>query len=200
VTALAQQAIVREGLGPILEARLGRNLDAVRSMAPALANADLLALGALADAVRVEEAGDVVRVYANVAPDESPDAVSVQGSRGDDTAGMRFLRAVAVARITGPFAARVRVDWSAVGIELAQVALGFGANELVGPIANKRGLTIADDAAKRVKGEGMVSLQKLKTAEIAGLVRRSGRQVVIVGPRGVEREEHDVKPEIVESA
>jgi hypothetical protein len=98
------------------------------------------------------------------------------------------LRRVATARITGPLAARVRVDWSEVGLELAQVALGFGASELLGPIANKRGLAIADDATKKVKGEGMVSLQHLKTQELAGLVRRSGRRVVIVGPRGVEAE------------
>jgi 2-iminoacetate synthase ThiH len=101
---------------------------------------------------------------------------------------MQFLRAVAIARITGPRAAAVRVDWSEVGIELAQVALGFGANELVGPIANKRGLAIASDATKKVKGEGMVSLQAMKQRELAGLVRRSGRRVVILGPNGVEPE------------
>ena len=44
-----------------------------------------------------------------------------------------------IARITGPHAARVRVDWSEIGLELAQVALGFGASELVGPIANTPG-------------------------------------------------------------
>jgi 2-iminoacetate synthase ThiH len=102
---------------------------------------------------------------------------------------MRFLRAVACARIVSSFAAPVRVDWSDAGIELAQVALGFGANELVGPIATKRGLAIADDAAKKVKGEGMVSLQRLKAQEIAGLVRRAGRRVVVVGPRGIEAHE-----------
>ena len=35
--------------------------------------------------------------------------------------------------ITGPRGARVRVDWTRCGLELAQVALGFGADELVGP-------------------------------------------------------------------
>ncbi len=95
---------------------------------------------------------------------------------------------VAIARIVGPRAADVRVDWSEIGIELAQVALGFGANELVGPIANKRGLAIADDATKKVKGEGMVSLQAMKQRELAGLVRRSGRRVVVLGPNGVEPE------------
>jgi 2-iminoacetate synthase ThiH len=101
---------------------------------------------------------------------------------------MDFLRAVAVARVTGARAADVRVDWSEIGVELAQVALGFGANEIVGPIANKRGLAIADDATKKVKGEGNVSLQALKQRELAGLVRRSGRRVVVIGPHGVEAE------------
>ncbi len=73
-------------------------------------------------------------------------------------------------------------------MELAQVALGFGASELVGPIANKRGLAIADDAEKKVKGAGMVSVQAMKQQELAGLVRRSGRRVVVIGPRGVEIE------------
>ena len=190
MSALAEEAIVREGLWPILEARRARDFEGVRAMAPALERADLLAVGALADVVRAEESGEVVRVYANVAPEESADAVEVRRDRdaGADGAGMQFLRAVAIARITGPRGARVRVDWSEIGVELAQVALGFGASELVGPIANKRGLTIADDATKKVKGEGMVSLQAMKQRELGGLVRRSGRQVVIVGPRGIEAE------------
>jgi hypothetical protein len=153
-------------------------------MAPALAGADLLAVGALADLVRAEEVGDLVRVYANVRP--KPEGVEVRRQGGGDASGIAFLRAVAVARITGGRAADVRVDWSDVGIELAQVALGFGANEIVGPIATKRGLAIADDATAKVKGEGMVSLQALKQRELAGLVRRSGRRVAVIGPSGVE--------------
>jgi 2-iminoacetate synthase ThiH len=189
MSAIAEQAIRREGLGPILEARRARDLDGVRALAAALETADLLAVGALADHVRADEAGDVVRVFANARPEASADSIEVHTTKGSETAGIDFLRRVAIARITGPIGARVRVDWSEVGLELAQVALGFGASELLGPIATKRGLTIADDATKKVKGEGMVSLQRLKTDELAGLVRRSGRRVVIVGPRGVESHE-----------
>jgi 2-iminoacetate synthase ThiH len=193
MSALAEQAIVREGLRPVLEARRTGDLDAVRGMVTSLEKADLLAVGALADVVREEEAGSVVRVYANVPPQPSERAVEVHRVAGGDGAGMQFLRAVAIARITGPQGAEVRVDWSEVGIELAQVALGFGANELVGPIATKRGLVIADDATKKVKGEGMVSLQFIKQRELAGLVRRSGRTVQIIGPQGVEPEPKPVE-------
>jgi 2-iminoacetate synthase ThiH len=188
MSALAELAIVREGLRPILDARRNGDLEAVRSMVTSLEKADLLAVGALADVVREEEAGGVVRVYANVRPEPSDRAVEVHRGSAGDGAGMQFLRAVAIARITGPRAAQVRVDWAEVGIELAQVALGFGASELVGPIANKRGLAIADDATKKVKGEGMVSLQAMKQRELAGLVRRSGRLVEIIGPQGAEPE------------
>jgi 2-iminoacetate synthase ThiH len=186
MTTLSEQAIVREGLWPILEARRVRDLEAVRAIASTLEHADLLAVGALADRVRAEEAGDLVRIYANTVPEPNPSAINVRRGTSDDGAGIRFLRAVAIARITGPTAALVRVDWAEIGLELAQVALGFGASELVGPIANKRGLAIADDAEKKVKGAGMVSVQAMKTQELAGLVRRSGRRVVVIGPRGIE--------------
>jgi 2-iminoacetate synthase ThiH len=185
MSALSDQAIVREGLWPLLEARRVHDLDGVRAMARALETADMLAVGALADAVRREEVGDVVRIYANVRPEADTLAVDVKRAGAGDASGLRFLRDVAVARVTGPIGARVRVDWAEIGLELAQVALGFGASELVGPIANKRGLAIADDATKKVKGAGMVSVQAMKQRELAGLVERAGRRVVVVGPSGV---------------
>jgi 2-iminoacetate synthase ThiH len=188
MTTLSEQAIVREGLWPILEARRVRDLEGVRAIAKTLEHADLLAVGALADRVRAEEVGDLVRIYANTLPEPNANAIDVRRGTTDDGAGIRFLRAVAIARITGPIAALVRVDWAEIGLELAQVALGFGASELVGPIANKRGLAIADDAEKKVKGAGMVSVQAMKQQELAGLVRQSGRRVVVIGPRGVEIE------------
>jgi 2-iminoacetate synthase ThiH len=184
MSALSDQAIVREGLWPLLEARRAHDLDGVRSMARALETADMLALGALADAIRREEVGDLVRIYANVRPEADALAVDVKRAGEGGASGLRFLRDVAIARITGHIGARVRVDWAEIGLELAQVALGFGASELVGPIANKRGLAIADDATKKVKGAGMVSVQAMKQRELAGLVERAGRRVVVVGPSG----------------
>jgi 2-iminoacetate synthase ThiH len=187
VSSLVVDAIARAGLADVAFARNTGDLERVRAQADALAKADLLALGALADRVRQEEVGDVVRIFTNVKPEDGDDVVDMHAG-GIGAVGIEFLRAVAVARITGPRAAKVRVDWSKTGLELAQVALGFGASELVGPISSKRGLLIADDAQKKVKGEGMVSLQSMKQREIAALVRRSGRRAVIVGARGVERE------------
>lgn len=188
MSSLVTEAIARAGLDGIARARRAGDLAAVREEAGTLVGADLLALGALADAIRADEAGDVVRVYTNVTPDDGEDVVDLHAPGAAQRSGIEFLRAVAVARITGPRAARVRVDWSKVGLELAQVALGFGASELSGPIASKRGLLIAGDAEKKVKGEGMVSVQKMKQRELAALVRRSGRRVVLVGPEGVEVE------------
>ena len=95
--------------------------------------------------------------------------------------GFEFLREVAVARITSEPGAPVRIDWDDAGFELAQVALGFGANELWGALANKRGLPILEDETKKVKGEGMVSVQALKKRELEKLLSYVGRKVVFDG-------------------
>ena len=86
---------------------------------------------------------------------------------------LELLRAVAIARIE--HGGKIGVDWGKTGLELAQVALGFGASELAGPITRKSGLPIYEDEAKKVKGEGMVELAALKRREIALLVKHAGR-------------------------
>jgi hypothetical protein len=76
----------------------------------------------------------------------------------------------------------VRVDWSRCGLELAQVALGFGANELCGHIANKRGLPIAEGETLGVgKKSAREAAHAVKRRELEGFVRRAGRT-----PRFVE--------------
>jgi 2-iminoacetate synthase ThiH len=79
----------------------------------------------------------------------------------------------------------VCVDWTVCGLELAQVTLGFGANELAGQITSKRGLPLAD--GERL-GAGKKSLQQLahvrKRQELAALVRRAGRDPLFVEPDG----------------
>ncbi|HEX7602286.1 MAG TPA: hypothetical protein VF316_11800, partial [Polyangiaceae bacterium] len=152
-----------------------------------LESADLLLLGALADLVRKEEVGDDVRVHANV--QTARDGVPAHVERGLD-----LLRAVAIARITGAKGAAIRVDWGVCGLEIAQVALGFGANELIGPIASKRGLPIAEDETKKLKGQGMVAVQLLKTRELAGLLRRAGREPVFVSADGNHVAALEVRP------
>jgi hypothetical protein len=176
VTPLVERVLLREGLLEVLEARRARVEPRTRStqaVETRLRDADLLALGALADLVRREEVGDVVRLH-------------IGGAAPSDafrSSGLELLREVAIARVTGPRGARVCVDFGASGLEIAQVALGFGASELAGPIANRRGLPIADDAQKKVKGKGLVMLAALKQEEIATIVRRAGREPVLVpGP------------------
>ncbi|MCW5835422.1 MAG: hypothetical protein KIS78_23675 [Labilithrix sp.] len=167
MTRFVEQAIARAGLAPVLPARARGDLDAVRALVASLGEIDLLALGAVADLVRASEAGDVVHVH--------PAASSgVQWIR-DAASELELLRAVAVARVTGPIGARVGVDWGEQGLELAQVALGFGATDLTGPITRKSGDLIADDELKKVKGQGMVAASALKRREIAALVRNAGR-------------------------
>jgi 2-iminoacetate synthase ThiH len=181
MSALVDRAILAAGLGPIAEARRGGDLARVRGLAPALESCDLLALGALADRVRSEEVGDVVKVFTRGTPSSGSDVYVARADEADAARGRgTVLRRVAVARITGPLAGRVVVDWESVGLELAQVALGFGASELAGPVVTRRGLPIADDRTQKVKGAGLVSSQLLKKRELAVLVRMAGREVVFV--------------------
>jgi 2-iminoacetate synthase ThiH len=180
MSSWVDRAIEDAGLGEIAAARRAGDADRVRLLARQLEKADLLALGALADRVRADEVGDVVRVYANTHAEAASDVVAVTAVKGQGARGTDTLRKVAIARIAGPRGARVRIDWGDTGMELAQVALGFGASELVGPIANRRGLPIADDAKKKVKGAGMVAVQALKKKELEELLARAGRTAVFV--------------------
>jgi hypothetical protein len=134
-----------------------------------LATTDLMALGALADALRAAEVGAHVRVRV-VRGGDAPLALAVvQGE------GLGLLRAVAIARIAGPVGTTVAVDWTTARLELSQVALGFGANALVGVLSNKRGLPIAEDARRKVKGQGMVALAELQRREIERVLRGARR-------------------------
>ena len=166
MTPLVERALLREGLLDVLEAR--RTGADLRAFEKRLKDVDLLALGALADMVRRDEVGPVVHIHLGKMPE---DAISARG--------LDVLRAAAIARVLGPRGARVCVDFGASGLEIAQVALGFGANELAGPIANRRGLPIAEDAQKKVKGKGMVALRALQQEEILTLVRRAKREPVM---------------------
>jgi hypothetical protein len=176
VTTLVDRAIREAGLWELLEARRAGDLARVRALAPKLDDADLLAVGGVADRVRADEVGDVVRVFAGGASDAEAEVVIIDGNGLEGVSRANVLRLVAKARVTGPRGARVRVDWAKVGIELAQVALGFGANELAGPVLNRRGLPIADGDTKKVKGSGLVSSQLLKKEELFALVRVAGRE------------------------
>jgi hypothetical protein len=179
MSKLVERAIDAAGLGAVLAAR--RAGAPMAAHVPQLRGADLLVLGALADRVRVEEVGADVRIYMAAPPSgdmSAPPSGEMSASR-DDGDG------VVVVRITGPRAARVRVDWTRCGLELAQVALGFGADELVGFIATKRGLPIADGELAGVGKKSRRELaQVVKRKELAACIERGGRVAVFVRADG----------------
>jgi hypothetical protein len=173
VSALIERAIRDSSLGDVAPTRRAGTL--TPEHVERLRSADLLALGALADGVRAEEVGDLVRIYTTEAPDGEPDLRVLPGP-GEELTGLDLLRAVALARATGPRGARVRVDWSRCGLELAQIALAFGANELVGRIASKRGLPLAEGEKLGVgKRSRLEDADVVKRKELEGFVRRAGR-------------------------
>ncbi len=183
VSEIVDRAIESAGLSDLRGARPEARLS--NDVAERLRRADLLVLGALADCIRQEDVGDEVRVYTDEPPtEEGPGLILISAAEGEAT-GLDWLRRVAASRVTGPRAVNVRVDWTSCGLELAQVALGFGANELCGRIANKRGLPIAPG---ELVGVGKKSRRELahmvKRKELAGYVRRAGREPVFIGAHG----------------
>lgn len=172
MTRFLEEAIHRSGLSPVLAAKRAGDLDTVRANVAELAKADLLALGAVADLLRSEEVGEVVRLH-----DEHATAAGttlwVDVPTG--TSELDVLRSCAIARIACAKGMRVGLDWSKHGLELAQVALGFGITDLRGSVTRKNGLPIYEDEVLKVKGEGMVSLEVLKKRELAKLVTHAGR-------------------------
>ncbi len=169
MTRFLDEAIARAGLMPVLAARRAGDLDTVRATVASWQGADLLALGAVADLARIADAGDAVFVH-GAAP---ADVRWIDGA-----SELLLLRAVAIARIA--HGGRIGVDWSRHGLELAQVALGFGASDLRGPITKKSGLPILATEGRRVKGEGVVDLASLRRREIVRLVACAGRKAVFV--------------------
>jgi len=180
---LLQHSLEKEGLWTIREARRRGDFAKVKESMPALVAADMLALGALADEIRNVDVGPEVRFCTNASAAEKAAYRGVYVARGGKT-GFEFLREVAIARIVAEPGSCVRVDWDDAGFELSQVALGFGANEIWGALSTKRGLPILDEEMKKVKGEGMVSVQALKRRELQKLLSYVGRSVVFVDGTG----------------
>lgn len=160
----------RHGLGWLIAARSAGDYATIHARQTELDAVDPIYLGAFADHLRRNEVGDRVLVWANVTPPD--DGALITGVRG-----LAFLRAVATARICAAPGAMVRVDWNEQGLEICQVALGYGADSWQGRLSNRKGLVLADDAAKKVKGQGMVTLQTLKMQEMERVLRGAGRQI-----------------------
>ncbi|MGH7268911.1 MAG: hypothetical protein ACREJ3_00645 [Polyangiaceae bacterium] len=182
MSALVDDAIARAGLGDILAAR---HTGLSEAQVARLRASDLLVLGALADRARAEDVGPEVRIFTSEPPEEADECLVILPREGSELTGLELLREVAIARIAAGGRPRVRVNWARCGLELAQVALGFGANELIGPIASKRGLPLAEG---ELLGVGKMSQRELahvvKRRELAACVERGGRVPVFVVPGG----------------
>lgn len=207
MTRFVESAIIQAGLGDVLIARRAGLLDVVRSHVQLLRAADLMAVGALADLVRAEEVGPEVRVHGDeisadassvtwvAAPQPSVNDTNAQSPHGSELA---LLREIAVTRITSERGARIGVDWTQGGIELAQVALGFGASDLRGPIQRKSGVLIREGEKRKLKGLGMVEVATIKRREIASLISYAGRIPVFVDREEAE-ELGDLQPNVTPS-
>jgi 2-iminoacetate synthase ThiH len=186
MSELIDRTIEVAGLGDLIEARRAGGLSA--EQLARLRSADLLVLGALADRVRADEVGAEVTIYTAEPPVDGLPRVTfpAPGAPGESVTGLELLREVAVARVAGAPRLRIRVDWAVCGLEIAQVALGFGADELVGRIANKRGLPLGEGELLGVgKKSRHEAADLVKRKELSELVRRAGRVPSFAGGNGV---------------
>jgi hypothetical protein len=168
--SVVDRAIVAAGLDGWLRRRLARDLtrplasEDERFMDETIASIDLLVLGAIADRVRAAEVGDVVRLH--LQRPSSGEGVVLVSDFDPAAGGHAFVRRVARARLLGSPGISVRIDVDAVGVEIAQVALAFGANELVVPM--RRSIVTSEGDAV------------LRERELAGLVRAARRTPRVV--------------------
>jgi hypothetical protein len=170
-TRLTFEASERAGLAHVWD--LVDELETVREADVAkLEAAPLAVVGALADHARELWCGERVRILPPAVSAREPAAILAL--RTGDT-GLALLREVAIRRLTTAPTLHVRIDWAATGMELVQAALLFGADEIVGSIATKAGLPLADQAARA-----------LRRADVAGLIKRAGRLPVFVSESGRE--------------
>lgn len=148
------------------------------------AQLDLLVVGALADRLRAAERGDVVRLHLDRPGD---DAVRTFGRAELDAAGDAhvFLRQLAIARLSSERGAALRVDAESLGLPLAQVALAYGADEIVVPLG-KLSLEVfgGDDVSAKEKAV-------LRERELCTLIRCAGRVPRIVEHRAGVAVERD---------
>ena len=165
LSSLVARALSEAGLSDVAERLLARQLPHEGDIAR-LQQADTLVLAALADAVRERSCGERVRVMASEVARRARDVVRVSPDvmRVDGPTGEEALREVALARLTTPQDQHVGVGIEELGLELAQVALTFGADTLWTDLDARRTLPLLDGPAARRE-------------ELAGLIARAGRRV-----------------------
>ena len=158
-------AVERAGLADVAERALaGRGLGA--DDLARLRTADTLVLAGMADAVRERHRGDDVRMLPEGAARREPGVILLEaGAAGEQGAtGEELLREVALARLAASGAQSIAVRFDALGLELAQVALAFGADAWWGDFGARRVLPLFHANERR--------------AEIQGLLERVGRRAV----------------------
>jgi hypothetical protein len=127
--------------------------------------------------VREKFHGDAVSLASPQQLRELP-AVLVEAPLGEGTGetGAEWLREVALARLATPGARSIAVSFESASLQLAQTALVFGADVLVGDLGGKRTLPLLDGPeARRV--------------EIRGLCERAGRTVRFVDADGARAQQ-----------
>jgi hypothetical protein len=132
ISPLVRRACEQAGLLPALQARKERTPLPSGKWTPILEQADLLAVGALSDYVTRSECGETVRIHVPSPPRPSTSVIVLDDR--ESLGGTELLRKIAILRLLGPPALCIVFDWAALGWELAQIALAFGASELSGPV------------------------------------------------------------------
>ncbi|MFI5301814.1 MAG: hypothetical protein ACHREM_27305 [Polyangiales bacterium] len=203
-SSLTDRALSRAGLADVLVARLdATRADAARSeLESVIDRCDALLLGAMADRVRGVERGDAVRIYLDspIGIDTSSFRFVAPSWRPTD-GGLAFVRAVAAARLLSPSGVSLVVDVARVGIQLAQLALAWGADAWIVKL-DALTIQVAEDEEDH-DAQALVALGKgpaiddaeraiLKERELAGLVRQARRHPRIVERRGVAELEREV--------
>lgn len=121
-----------------------------------------------ADAVRLERLAEI---------DAAPFAIwGVLPAPGGEPYGLDTLRLFALCRLSLPRVPHLLADVGALGPRLAQMAFGFGADELFAPIVAERALRLGanahnpsltrKEAATLIRGAGLVPAERLGSGAI----------------------------------
>ncbi|MET0387965.1 MAG: hypothetical protein ABW321_18480 [Polyangiales bacterium] len=139
-----------------------------------LRDVDLLLLASLADVMRAHHHGDRVRIVRAPTQLTGPWVVFDGTPTEHGATGAELLREIALLRLATPPSSAVAISMETLGLELAQTALLFGADTLIGDLGSARTLPLLEGSSAR-------------RIELAGLVTRSGRRASFIDAS--EREE-----------
>jgi hypothetical protein len=140
-----------------------------------LGDVDLLLVAGLADAVRAQFHGDEVQILSSRELQGSSCLLFDRMVTAGGATGAELLRELALLRLMTPGHVGIAVSLETIGLELAQTALVFGADTLVGDLGSSRTLPLLDGPSARRR-------------ELEGLVARSGRRARFATPAPVALE------------